>query len=360
MNKAAIITICDNTNYGNRLQNYALHETLNKLNINNVTLWDKSENTYRKKLVLLVKKVLAISNIKYKKSVLFQKFTLKNISNNYVDLKKLKKINDQFDYFIVGSDQIWNYNFGYAEDKDFLRFADYNKTISYAPSFGISNIDETWKERISSGLNHIKYLSVRENQGAKIIKELINRDTEVVLDPTLLLSKEEWCQIQKKPKKMIKEKYILTYFLGAKSEKLNNEIKKLQQDNDLKVININDLKDKNFYACGPSEFLYLFNHAELILTDSFHACVFSMIFNKPFYVFNRSTVGMKNMNSRLDTLLSTFEQEERKINSLEYIKDVFSCDYERSYKILKIKQKESLNFLKNALKICTEEELVEG
>lgn len=360
MNKVAIVTICDNNNYGNRLQNYALHKVVNNLGLNSVTLWSNEENNLINQIKFKIKAIMPVNNIERKRYISFQKFTREKINNKYIDFSDLSEINNCFDYFVVGSDQIWNYNFGHAKEKDFLKFSDYNKTISYAPSFGISNIDEAWKERILSGLNHIKYLSIRENQGAKIIKELSNRDAKVVLDPTLLLSKEEWCQIQKKPKRMIKEKYILTYFLGAKSEQLDEEIKELQKENNLKVINMNDLKNKNFYGCGPSEFLYLFNHAEIILTDSFHACVFSMIFNKPFYVFDRNTVGMKNMNSRLDTLLSTFELEKRKINSLECIKDVFSCDYERSYEILKIKQKESLNFLKNALNICTEEELVEG
>lgn len=356
--KIGIITICDNTNYGNRLQNYALHKIISNLGLDNVTLWDKKENTLKEQIKLAIKKVLPTSNINRKKYILFQKFTRKKIANKYVSMSNLKEINNKFDYFIVGSDQIWNYNFGHAQEKDFLKFANYNKTISYAPSFGISNIEDEWKERISDGVNHIKYLSVREQQGAKIIKELTGRDAQVVLDPTLLLSKEDWCNIQKKPKKMIKEKYILTYFLGEKTQKLNEEISKLSKDENLKIINLCDIEDKDFYACGPSEFLYLFNNAELVLTDSFHACVFSMIFNKPFYVFDRNSKGMKSMNSRLDTLLSTFKQEQRKINSLDSIDDVFECDYKESYEILKIKQNESLTFLKNALNISEENMVV--
>lgn len=354
MSKIGIITICDNDNYGNRLQNYALNKILDSFNLANVTLWDKRDNSLKRKIKFIIKKILSIKSLKHRKYNLFQKFTNENISNEYVNLDNLKEIESRFAYFIVGSDQIWNYNFGHAKDKDFLKFADYDKTISYAPSFGVSNIDDEWKERICNGLNHIKYLSVREQQGAKIIKDLSNRDAQVVLDPTLLLSKEDWCKIQKKPKKMIKEKYILIYFLGEKTQKLNEDINKLRKDNNLKVINLCDIEDKYFYSCGPSEFLYLFNHAELILTDSFHACVFSMIFNKPFYVFDRNSKGMKSMNSRLDTLLSTFKQEQRKVNSLNSIDDVFECDYKESYEILKVKQNESLNFLKNALNISEE------
>lgn len=351
MKNVAIITICDNHNYGNRLQNYAMSKVINSLNYNSVTLWNKSENRLIQKCKNIIGKILSIYNIHRKKYAIFRKFTSKYIDNKYVDFNYLDKINNEFDYFIVGSDQIWNYNFGNAKDKDFLKFADYNKTISYAPSFGISKIDDEWKDRISDGLNHIKYLSVRENQGANIIRELSNREAQVVLDPTLLLSKEEWCEIEKKPKKMINKKYILTYFLGEKSEQLKSELKSLSMNNNLEIINLHNIEDKYFYSCGPSEFLYLFNHAELILTDSFHACVFSMIFNKPFYVFDRNSKGIKCMNSRLDTLLTTFKQEQRKVTSLENIENIFECDYKQSYEILKIKQEESLNFLKNALGI---------
>lgn len=351
MKKVAIITICDNTNYGNRLQNYALHKVLKNMGIENSTLWDKSKNTLLKKVKFIIKMIISVFDLSKRKSLSFEKFTYTNISNEYNDLENLEQINDKFDYFIVGSDQIWNYNFGHAKDKDFLKFADYHKTISYAPSFGISEVDSKWKSKISDGVNHIKYLSVRENQGAKIIKKLTNRDAQVVLDPTLLLSKEEWHEIEKKPKKMMNEKYILTYFLGEKSQKLNDEIKELSEKNNFRIINLNNIDDKDFYTCGPSEFLYLFNRAEIVLTDSFHACVFSMIYNKPFYVFDRNTEGMKCMNSRLDTLLKTFKQEERKVGSLENIENVFLCDYSESYKILREKQIESLEFLQNALNI---------
>ena len=351
MSRVAIVTICDNSNYGNRLQNYALHKTLNNLGISNVTLWDRSKNTFKERVKINIKKILPSNNIGRKKYLKFNEFTSKNISNLYVDMDNLKELRNEFDYFIVGSDQIWNYNFGHATEKDFLNFVQYDKRISYAPSFGVSKIDSEHRYKITEGINNIKYLSVREQQGATIIKELTNREAKVVLDPTLLISKNEWMLMEKRPKKMINKKYILTYFLGEISKELNDEINKISKENNLEIINLNNIEYKDFYVCGPSEFLYLFSNAEIVLTDSFHACVFSMIYDKPFYVFDRNTEGMKCMNSRLDTLLKTFKQEERKVSSLENIDNVFLCDYSESYKILREKQIESLEFLQNALNI---------
>lgn len=349
MKKIGIITICDNDNYGNRLQNYALHKVIKELGFNNVTLWDKEEINLKGRTKFLIKKILSVKSLKYKRFSSFHSFTKNNIPNQYVNFNKISKISDRFSYFVVGSDQIWNYNFGHAKERDFLSFAPYEKTISYAPSFGVSNIDNEWKDKISKGISHIKYLSVRESKGAEIIKELTNRDAQVVLDPTLLLDRDEWYKIQKEPLNMIKEKYILTYFLGEISEEVRKQIEKLKIETGYKVINLYNKKEKDFYICGPAEFIYLFNNSELIFTDSFHACVFSIIFNKPFYVFERNTKGMKNMNSRLDTLLAIFKQEYRKVNSLEKIDDIFFKDYSECYKILEYKKNESLQFLKDVL-----------
>lgn len=354
MKKVAIITICDNNNYGNRLQNYALNEIIKKIGYESVTLWDKKENSIKKKIKLIIKRISPIKNLLQKRSIAFELFTQYNITNFYIDQTKLEEIGDKFDYFIVGSDQIWNYKFGCASDKDFLKFCNYNKTISYAPSFGISVIDDNWKNKLSEGINHIKYLSVREEKGAEIIKQLTNRKAFVALDPTLLMAKNEWKMIEKKPKKMINKKYILTYFLGGITEQLNKEISILSQKENLEIINLNDEKQKDYYICGPSEFLYLFDNAELILTDSFHACVFSMIYNKPFFVFDRNSRGVSSMNSRLDTLLKTFKQEHRKVDSLKDRNDILSYNYNESYEILKRKQEECLAFLRNSLSISDE------
>ena len=354
MKNVGIITICDNDNYGNRLQNYALHETLNKLGIKNTTFWPEwaeDKTTLERKIKIAIKSILNMYDIKAKRYLIFKQFTDSKIDNQYINFENLDKISNEFDYFIVGSDQIWNYNFGLAQDKDFLKFTDYDKRISYAPSFGISDIEEKWKAKICNGVNSIKYLSVRENQGAKIIKELTGRNAKVLLDPSLLLSKEEWRKVQKKPKRMKFKKYILTYFLGEKSKELQLEINSLKERDDLEVINLCDINEEQYYAYGPSEFLYLFDNAELILTDSFHACVFSIIYNKSFFVFDRKQKNMKNMNSRLDTLLEIFKLQERKVKSLEGKKDIYECDYSKSYEILKIKQNESLDFLKKSMNI---------
>ena len=354
MQNIGIITICDNTNYGNRLQNYALSKTIFNLDIECVTLWIKKDLLkYRYKT--LIKGFIGFIKPRYKKSFLLSFFTKKMIKIEYIDeknwYKKSRVIHKEYDYFIVGSDQIWNYAFGYAGDREFLKFVEYDKTISYAPSFGVSKISNEYREKIKDGINHIKYLSVREDEGREIIKELTGRDAQVVLDPTLLLNDKEWASIEKKPSFMKNKEYILTYFLGEKSEELKVEIKKIATENNLEIINLNDEDDKKFLSCGVEQFIYLFNHSKLVVTDSFHGSVFSIIFKKPFFVFKRNSKNMMDMSSRINTLLKMLKQEKRSVNTLNNIDNIFECDYDESYKILEKKKNESIGFLKKALNV---------
>ena len=249
--------------------------------------------------------------------------------------------------FIVGSDQVWNYKFGLGREKEFLLFADYNKTISYAPSFGINKVEYGYKDKITKELNNIKYISVRESEGAEMIKKLINRDAEVVLDPTLLLDIDEWNKIKRKPKVFNHKKYILTYFLGNQKDEIRNEIKNMATKNNLEIMNLNDSKNQEFSLYGIEEFLYLFANSELVLTDSFHACIFSIIFNKSFFVFDRE--GKNNRSSRINTLLEMLKLQNRKVISLNNIENLFECNYENSYEILKVKKQKSSEFLKKSL-----------
>ena len=144
------------------------------------------------------------------------------------------------------------------------------------------------------------------------------------------------------------KKYILKYFLGHVSEEKEKEIERFAKENNCDII---DILDKNsFYATGPSEFVYLIKNAFLVLTDSFHSCVFSIIFNRPFLIFERDEEGMRNMNSRIDTLLQKFKLDGRRFDgniSNEHI----NVDYSHIADILKLEQENTINFLNKALDI---------
>ena len=226
-----------------------------------------------------------------------------------------------------------------------------DKKISFSASIGVDILSKESLIKIEKNLAKFKAISVREESAKNIIGNCIKRDDiEVLVDPTMVLTSDEWEKVSKKPKQIdnIKKKYILNYFLGELSESRKKEIEKIAQEENCHIINILDKEDP-FYACGPSEFLWLEKNAFLICTDSFHSCVFSIIFKRPFLVFDRKD-NKKNMNSRIETLLSTFDVEERKID--EYIdKKLLNFNHKNINDILKKERKKSEEFLKKALDI---------
>lgn len=348
MKNIGLITIIDNSNYGNRLQNYAVQEILKKLNIDVNTVYN-TISSFKLKCLFWIKKIAKFILVKrYRNFLKFSnsiKMSRKMISPNYIP----KSLNNNYDYFIVGSDQVWNPNFDRLSDVDLLSFAEPNKRISFSASFGISELPKKYHEKAKKELSKFKAISVREDAGKKIIEDVVGRnDVEVLVDPTMLLNADEWDKVSKKPKMLKNNKFILNYFLGELSEQRKNEINRVAKENDCEVINILD-KNSPFYACGPSEFLYLEKHAFLICTDSFHSSVFAILYNRPFIVFDRED-NIVSMNSRLETLLSKFKLENRKYCG-KITKNDLSCDYQESYKILDKERDKAINWLKKALDI---------
>ena len=356
MKKVAIVTIYDNNNYGNRLQNYATQEVMRKLNFDATTLKNSyllnKDCTNAKYIVQVIKfyvRYIQGYTKNFARRVRFNEFN-KNIklSRKYVTKYNIKKLNGKFDFFVCGSDQVWNPEFRRMTKFDLLDFADNKKKVSFSASFGSSVLDDEYLNKAKKELKKFKAISVREEAGKKIAKELTKReDIEVLVDPTMLLKKDEWEQLEKKPKKLeTGKKYILNYFLGEISKEKKDAIENFAKENGYEIINILDMKS-SFYKTGPSEFLYLVHNAEIVFTDSFHACAFSILYNKPFYVIERVAKGMKNMNSRIDTLLNKMGLQNRKFESV--IETNCEDIYEEVNKKLNIEREKALSFMKNAL-----------
>lgn len=357
MKKVGILTINDDGNFGNRLQNYAVQETLKKKKIDVETINNQKGvigfNIIKKKIKCFIK--LFIPKQTTKRYVNFIQFN-KNIkySKTYIDMNNISNnLNNQYDCFFTGSDQVWNPTFNRMSDIDFLTFADKNKRNSFSASFGIEKVPQDMEEYYRKRLNNLNNISVREDAGKKIIEDLTGRtDVEVLIDPTMLLTSKEWDKVSKKPKQMKilnGKKYILNYFLGELSAERKKEINRIARENDCEIINILDKKDP-FYVSGPSEFLYLEKHAFLICTDSFHSSVFAILYNKPFIIFDREDKE-ENMNSRIETLINKFELKDRKYNGKKITKENINHDYTKAYEIL-IKEREKSNkFLEKSLSI---------
>lgn len=361
-----IISICDNYNYGNRLQNYALQHYIQRNLGACQSIWWKKEFLNRANINLyslkkLVKYVIDWENYREKSQSAFTYDAIREFSISRFTYGKIaiadgyyldKDCNEKYDFFIVGSDQVWNPNFWgdkqRYENAYFLKFADKSKRIAYAASFGIKELPKEYEATFKDGLNGIPHISVREHAGADIVKKLTGRDVPVLVDPTLLLSDKDWCSIEMRPDWYRDEKFILTYFLGDVPKVLDE----LAMKHNYKIYNLMDASNLNIYTSRVEEFLWLIDNAELVCTDSFHACVFSIIFNTPFVVVKRQQKGMADMTSRLDTLLGLFGYQERLIDFEKVAisgNELFSMDFGKVKEIQKREIARSNSFLKKAM-----------
>lgn len=364
--KVGIVTITGGDNYGQSLQNYALYSTLKNFGINVKTLKlfdeislfiyyynDIKSNNVRFPLIKSVYSFL-LKQRKNKRWKNFNKFN-KNIKFKKFYLNKRVGNVNNFDYVICGSDQIWNTSFSVINthlDYYFAKFVSPEKRIAYSASIGIDDISQEYVDYFYEAINEYKSISVREYKAAEIIKKYTNRDVITTIDPTLLLDADEWKKLEKKVD--IEGKFILTYFLGEKSKELEQYIEEISRKYDCKVINLygeNCSNAKGFvsYQYGPSEFLWLIDNCEILFTDSFHGCCFSVIFRKPCKWFSRQEKYVKSMNSRMETLFEKLELSDKFIGNIEDDDNIFEIDYSGIDKVIKKEKEYSYAYLKGAL-----------
>lgn len=282
----------------------------------------------------------------------YRKFSVENYG--YDSLRINAK---QYSSVVVGSDQLWTPG-GLATNFYNLMFVpDEINKVSYATSFGVSKIPKYQITRTREYLERINHLSVREIQGAQIIEEITGRKAKVVVDPTLLLTRNEWDELIPR-NRILAKKYILCYFLG--SNPVHREIAyQLKEKTGYTIVStpfldsfvFEDIEfgDNQLFDVGPDDFVNLIRNAEYILTDSFHGSVFSILNHKQFLVFDRFSSGTQSRNSRIDSLCSLLCLENRR-----YKKDVFKemiepIDYKAVDERLGALREDSLNFLKFSL-----------
>ncbi len=358
MRKVGIITLFGLRNYGNRLQAYALSEVIKKLRVKPVEIiYCKNglvsflkESVKNNRLFLICYHFLAGILRGNKLDVVINNCTrlrLFSLFSKKIKRKIIRSDSSIFDYYICGSDQIWNPNFA-GHSTYFAAFAAKDKRISYAASFGISALPEKTVDRYKKYLTDMRCISVREDAGAQIVKQLTGREAQVLIDPTLMIDKNGWKAVSKKPKFDIQGNYILTYFLGSISEKTDLYVKRIAEENNLKIISLNKFEENDYWHhTGPAEFIWLIENASLVCTDSFHASVFSILMDSPFIVFRRVDEN-NDMHSRIESLLGKLNLTGRFFEHIQ-AGDEFQKDYHHISEILDFEREKAINFLKNAL-----------
>lgn len=367
MRKIGIITLNTYNNYGAVLQNYALQKFINSLSSDNrvITIWYKEDNyMLRKKFFSLIDwRKLFLNKNNYRDFInnnylvhkMLKAYNIKKFCDEYIyicfEYGIPKDLDKKYDYFIVGSDQIWSPNFVDYKN-EFLQFADKDKRIAYAASFGVCELDSKIEKIIKNGLKEMKYISVREDEGAVLVKRMIGKDVDVVLDPTMLLPIDVWNSIAKKPVWHDGSKYILSFFLSYLPDELKSSINEFAIKNNLKIIDLMDITNVNYYCSTPQEFLYLIKHATAVYTDSFHGTVFSILWKKPFITCLKEYTD-NDVNSRIFTLLRKFKLKNRIVskNNNYKIANLMEIEFPDVEAILERERQKSKEFLCKALNI---------
>jgi hypothetical protein len=378
--KIGIITLPFNANYGGLLQAYALQSVLRQMGHEVLTINRLTKGMPLKMKVLSFTRRLILRVVFQRKVVVrtWPNAKEENITNQHTNRFIRENIrttelidSDQsfsrleqyaFDAYVVGSDQVWRPKYSPSITNHFLGFLKDNqkiKRIAYAPSFGVENWEFTPKqtEDCSALAKKFHAISVREDSAVELCNKHLGVEAIQVLDPTLLVSREEYVSLVEKDKIPRLKGTLLTYVLDLTPEK-KGIIQSVMDELNLKPVSVmpkslfREAGSKKLDQCifpPVTEWIRGFMDAEFVVTDSFHGTVFSIIFNKPFLAVGNSKRGM----NRFTSLLRLFDMEDRLILSaadMQNIKLNAPVDFDKVNQILNHKREQAFSFLKNSLK----------
>ena len=387
MKPIGLVTCYFHHNYGSMLQAYATEMIMQQMKLPYQTIACKAPILYMKenKILYIIKKLLIADwkmkvgkwKIKYYKrkypetfgknvtlrDSYFDRFAQKyfHISPYCKNREELTKMANNYSALLVGSDQLWrtdSVEHGYYT----LEWVPDNiKKIAYATSIGVKEVPWFQKKKNRTFMNRFDHIALREKSACDLVYKLTGKNVQVVLDPTLLFTGEQWMHIQHK-EPLTNGKYIFCYLLGNNPEQ-RLFIKSIQKKTNLKIVAFQQLdeyipSDEGFadeapYNVGPAEFLNYIRNAEYVFTDSFHCSVFSILYKKNFFTFSRFSENAKqSTNTRIDNLLNLTGLPQRRISVSSSIEDILTMplDYTGVDERLNILRVSSLDYLQNALK----------
>ena len=351
MKKIGIVTIDGDNNYGNRLQNYALEQSIKSLGFEVETLVFPKKKEIRdivRTVVKLRKKEFRIQRQKSAKMENLKSKGFKIFREKYLQNKEYKREDDfsGFDRFVTGSDQVWNPSWRLQDDY-WLRFVPKEKRFSYAASMATTEVHQANIKKLPLYLMEMNEIAVREEESIEFIKNISNRDAKWVLDPTMLLTKSDY-------EKLIDEQtdsqvdasapYILIYTLTGVQNNLKKKLIDYADKNKLKIRYImgNEYHPEHM-VYDPVEFIEAIQKAKFVVSDSFHCGVYSILMETDFILFDR--IDGENMSSRITSLLSKLEIESQFYSDNKEIDEMLNVDFEKTSKKIELLRSESKDYL---------------
>jgi hypothetical protein len=367
--KIALLSFHNAANYGAALQAYALEkflldngidcEYINYVNDTRKHMYSMTfmvMNSLRKKKIGAAIKYAVGSpfiNLRKARFKRFYKKYLKQTKKVYTNSQEASELNDLYDYFIIGSDQVWALENNGADMAFFLDFVkDNRKKISYSSSFGLAEIEDKYREKYATCLSSFHSLAVRETIGQRIVKELTGRDATLVVDPVFLLSKIQWEEIM--PARKNNERYIFSYtntdrqiadFMSTGYSL--GERKHYILSSHTRPKDFLNSKIRVKFCMPPQEFLRVIYDADLVVTASFHCLALSILFNKPFVVL---LMGDKGKDERLVNLLEQLGLQNRIWTPQMTVDDIDApIDYKRVNEKINNMRNSSVEYLMKSL-----------
>lgn len=367
MNKIGLITIHATDNYGAVLQAYATQSVLQRYG--DVTIIDYS-TPYHSKTLNVVKYGLSFRYFLRTGKDIFRLISRTKVLNkfsNFIECRfnltervnsvdDLSRLEDRFDLFFSGSDQIWKPGIVSEELKFepayFLDFVKTKRKVSYASSTGGYSFNKKQEEIVINYLQSYSHISVREFDTSKRFSTLLKNNVAHVLDPTLLLTKGEWLDHLKIDDSLDENKYILVYAF-KKDALLRSAVKLISKKLNLKIVAIDHDPflgfnvDTHIKDAGPEDFIKIFHNAHFVVTSSFHGVCFALNFNIPFVAINPVSAGDR-LKSLLNAvgLIDRFVQDIKEVDSIDYSRrEIFS---DANDKLALLKQ-ESIDFIENSI-----------
>lgn len=362
--KIGILTFHNTLNYGASLQAYALCKYLRKIGADAEIIdyyCSAVENQYKTKINHIIFGSESLK-VKLKELIILpgmskRRKEFNNFLDKYVSEKKYNKLNiysakERYNYFIVGSDQIWNLDITNDDMTFFIDFTDDGKKISYAASIG--NAEKIVKNKqVETLIKKFDSISLREKSARKYISDFYEKEIYEVIDPTFLLNKDEWLSIEKPYSKLkTDEKYILVYAQGRPVYGMAFA-KQLAKAHGYKVVVVHSFARKfngavNIRDASLEEFIWLIHNAEYVITTSFHGIAFSLNLEKQFFVEIKD--DRNPLNSRFSDLLAKVGLDNRYIDGTSVEKRFEDIDYREVKDKIYIFRENSRNFLQENLK----------
>jgi hypothetical protein len=365
--KISLITMHRVLNYGSVLQTYALNKVLQSKGFeievldyipDRLKLWNTIKLPLKNKKIILKPFFLIyqiLVNIpKWKMYNSFLKQHVKLSGRKYYSVKDVTDHLPVADVYMTGSDQVWNSTFdNFVDPAFFLAYAPRSKKrVAYAASFGREELEKVELNEISNYIHLYNSISVREKSALTILKDIGRIDVLQVLDPTLLLNKEEWSKAFIQKNKLVEDKYLLIYLIRGDEKKIFSIAQEIAKKKSLKVYLLhNGLKftkdcDKAFRNQTPEDYISLFMNADYIVASSFHGTAFAINFNKQFV-----SVLPNNFKTRVESILSLTGLNTRMIlNNFDIDMALTKIDYSNVNAILETERIKSLNYLDVSLR----------